>query len=95
MAKRKGKVTSDLLNRLDRVVSAGEQFHEELESLQSAAPALFKEARDKMGGWKQHHLAKALGTNVTYVSKIETGHLKPGLSILTKLAEALNGKGSK
>jgi transcriptional regulator with XRE-family HTH domain len=40
--------------------------------------------------WTQEELAEAIGTHPKYISQIESGHRKPGLSLVVKLAQQFN-----
>jgi DNA-binding XRE family transcriptional regulator len=71
------------------LIIAEKKYMCSLERCQIQGAEIFKETRKRFG-WSQRELAALLGCNHTYLSKIENGHLKPGILILIKLGKLIN-----
>jgi len=77
-----------LLEYATEIDKAEREYHRLLEDFFRDAPRLFKEAR-KANGLSQRALADLLGVDFTYISKIENGHLRPGMPTVRKFGEWL------
>lgn len=82
---------ADLYDYAVEIEKVERKYHRLLEDFFEDAPALFREARVALG-LSQRALAEKLGVDFTYISKIENGHLKPGMPTVRKFGELLRGK---
>lgn len=73
------------IDELDRLEF---EYSELLKEFHKEAPQLFREAR-KARGWSQRALADLLEVDYTYISKIENGHIRPGLPTVRKFGKLL------
>lgn len=78
----------DLAQRIWELDVLEREYSEALAEFFRDAPKLFREAR-KANGWSQRALAELLEVDYTYISKIENGHLRPGLPTVRKFGELL------
>lgn len=84
----------NLAERIERLDSLERKYSAALAFFFRDAPKLFREAR-KANGWSQRALAELLEVDYTYISKIENGHLRPGLPTVRKFGELLKKAGVK
>lgn len=80
--------TMELIDYIKRITELETELEQTQNNLLRDAPVLVKEARHQLG-LTQRGLADRLGVNHTYLSKIENGHMRPGMPTLRKLAELM------
>ena len=66
------------------------QAYQELEPEFALIEAIIKKRLEK--GLTQKELAKKIGTKQSAISRFESGEYNPSLSLITKIAQALNAK---
>lgn len=76
------------MDKIADLIEAEEKYREILKDCIQEAPEIFRTVRQQLG-LSQRDLAKRLGYNHTYISKIENRRLVVGKPILAKLGELM------
>lgn len=71
---------------LDQLITAKARYRETLSTIQTQGAALFRAVRQEYD-LTQRELADRLGVDHTFISKVESGSMRPGTPVLERLAK--------
>lgn len=84
----------DIMGFLDVLSEAQTKFSEARAKARQDGPGILLAARRQFG-WTQEELAKRIGIDKTYLSKLERGRTATTLSVLLKLRQVLIEEGGE